>query len=624
MVRNWPRSDQFWKFAICAILFVGTLVVYAPVRHYEFINYDDDAYVSDNPRVLGGLTGANVAWAFSRFSAANWHPLTWLSHMLDVRIWGVNAGGHHLTNAVLHSLNATLLFLVLSGMTSAQWRSAFVAAVFAWHPLHVESVAWISERKDLLCGFFWIVTVGVYQRYVRRPTSWRYIIVVGSFVLGLMSKPMMVTLPFVLLLLDWWPLERAKLKWEERRKWYSLIAEKVPLGVFALLCCYLTLLAQHGSGATRTITEVPSSLRLENAIVSYATYIWQAIWPIGLACCYALPRFIAPWHVALCALSLVVITVWAIRRSQPQPYALVGWLWYLGTLVPVIGIIQVGDQARADRYMYLPLIGLTVAVTWTVWDIIRGKEKSHMVASFFLILPCTLMINLTHRQLQYWQNSFTLFNHALAVTSDNYIIENNLSNAILAHAGDLEESKQHALEALRLRPNYPQAHLNLGLALLRQGKVPDAIPQLQKARDLQPRWPDAYFNLGSALMLTGQKDEAIVCFRKTLDLRPDVVYALKALAWIRATDPSSDLRNASEAMKLSEQAAKLTNYNDPEILDVLGASLAESGRYDDAIKAAESARELASRSGNNALAREIANRVDLYRLNLPYRARGPQ
>jgi protein O-mannosyl-transferase len=607
------------KWIICLMLGFGTLALYAPVRHYQFVKYDDDEYITQNPHVLGGFNKDNVTWAFTREYSSNWHPLTWLSHILDIQVWGLRAGGHHLTNAILHAVNAVLLFLVFASMTGTLSRSAFVATVFAWHPLHVESVAWISERKDVLSALFWILTIAAYVYYGRRPSYHRYLLVVLGFALGLMCKPMLVTLPCVLLLLDYWPLNRVALTRSDIRKWFDLLVEKIPLFALVVVSCIITLAAQRVSGAMKPVSELPLLLRLSNVPLSYLRYLSKAIWPFDLAIFYPLPFSIPLWQAIGSAAVLIALTLLALFAIKRSPAVTVGWLWFLGTLVPAIGLVQVGYQSMADRYMYVPLIGLTVTSAWGAWDLLKKYGRGGVIASVLFVGVAVSLLYTGVQQLRYWHDSVTLFQHTLSITRDNWLVHNNLSNALLDKPGALGSAESHAREAIRLRPSYAPAYLNLGVALLRQGKASEAIAQLETANWLQPNWPDAYVNLASAKMVNRQTSEAIADFREALHLNPDDLSALKALAWIRATQSVVEWRNGEEAVRLAERAARLTNYKDATTLDVLAAALAESGRFEAAIKMGGRARDLALAGNQFALADEIAQRLELYHLGLPYR-----
>ena len=604
------------KLLICLLLSLGTVAVYAPVRHYEFVDYDDYEYVKKNPRVLGGFTHQNVVWAFTKFYSNNWHPLTWLSHMLDVELWGPNAGGHHITNVIFHAANAILLFLIFMSMTSALWRSALVAAVFAWHPLHVESVAWISERKDMLSTFFWILTMAAYLHYVRQPRVRRYLLVVACFALALMCKPMVVTLPFVLLLLDYWPLNRARLTQSDAGEWLNLFLEKVPLLGLVFISSLITIEAQH---RLTPLLELPLQLRFSNAPVSYINYLCKSVLPVKLSIIYPLPSAIPLWQAAGAAALLLVLTALAFAAAKRHPYLIVGWLWFVGTLVPVIGLVQVGYQSMADRYTYVPLIGVTIAGVWGTGELLKKTKRAQIVAAALSAAVALFLLQATGRQLRYWRDNVTLFQRAVSVASDNWLAHNNLSNALLEQHRSLEAAESHAREAVRIRPNYPEARVNLGLALFWQGKTSEAILHLEKALELRPNRPDTHEYLGYALMVAGRGDEAIQHFYEALRLSPAFVPALKGLAWIRATHPTANWRNADEAVRLAERAAQLTSYKDAQALDILAAAFAEAGRFDEAVRIGEQARNLALAANQTELARKIVDHLDLYRLGLPCR-----
>jgi tetratricopeptide (TPR) repeat protein len=612
--------------SICLVLALATLALYAPVRHYDFLNYDDDDYVSDNPHVLGGFTRENVIYSLAHFHSSNWHPVTWFSHMADVQLWGKNPGGHHITNVLFHATNAVLLFLVFTSLTGSRsrtgdiWRSAFVAAVFAWHPLHVESVAWISERKDVLCAFFWILTIAAYASYVRKSTLTKYLLVVLLFVLGLMSKPMIVTLPFVLLLLDYWPLQRATLDRVDFRKWVDLFLEKTPLLLFAIIVSRLTISTQHRTGALKSALEFPWPFRISNVPLSYLNYIGKTIWPTRLAVLYPLPSSIPVWQAIDAAILLLLITTVVFVARKWMPYLLVGWFWFIGTLVPVIGLVQVGSQATADRYMYLPIIGLAVAFAWTGWEFLQNTAWARAIATAVFLVSSTLMLQATTRQLSYWRNSVTLFQRTVSVTSDNGIARGNLSSALLGE-NKPDAAAEQAREAIRILPNHPVGYMDLGMAMLMEKQLGEAIANLERAVQLQPDWPEAQQNLGGALILVGRTDDAIPHFYEILKISPDHVPALKAIAWIRATQPNEKLRDANEAMQLAERAVQLAKGEDPQALDVLSAAFAEAGRYDEATRAAEQAQNLAMTENKTKLAGEIRERLDMYRLGLPYRTR---
>jgi len=494
------------------LLLVGmTLAAYEPVRKYEFVDYDDDRYVAANPRIQQGLNWENVSWALIALEVANWHPLVWLSHMADCQLYGLNPSGHHLTNLLLHLTNVILLFHVLQQMTGAVWRCWLVAALFATHPLNVESVAWIAERKNVLSTLFWLLTMWAYLLYARRPKWKRYLLVVGSFVLGLMSKPMLVTLPCVLLLLDYWPLGRLRGRVELhsprfRRTVLRLALEKLPLFLLAVASSAITIKAQQMDGALDA-KALSFSARLSNALASYVGYIYQMIWPERLAVLYPHPGESIPgWRVAASALALVCVTALTILWSRKFPYLVVGWLWYLGTLVPVIGLVQVGQQAMADRYAYVPLIGLFIIIAWGVGDMTRRlPSRSYWLAGVAAALLIALTMA-TRWQLRHWQNSITLFERAIEVTDNDEIAHNNLG-AVLVRKGRLDEGLAHLREAVRLNPAYETARANIAVALHQKGNIEaadesrweEAARLYRQALESKPDFPEAQQNLDALL-----------------------------------------------------------------------------------------------------------------------------
>jgi len=503
-----PGSTLGISLALIAI----TLIVYAPVRHYGFLTWDDTLYVTENPDVLRGLTWHGVGWAFTTGYAWNWHPLTLLSHMLDVEFYGLDAGMHHLTNVLLHVANTLLLFGLLHRMTGLVARSAFVAALFGVHPLHVESVAWVAERKDVLSTFFWMLTLWGYALYVRRPSGGRYAAVLFLFALGLAAKPMLVTLPFVLLLLDVWPLGRAT---AGRR----LVWEKLPLLALATAASVVTFLVQQRGGTVTDIESLPLGLRLQNVLVSYAAYVGMTLWPARLAAFYPYPASFPAWQV-VGAFGLLVATsllAWVVRRHGYLP---VGWLWYLGTLVPVIGFVQVGNQALADRYMYVPLVGLLLVVAWGVPDVLArwpGRRLVLPIGAGLVIAACMVR---ARAQVGHWRDDATLWEHALAVTSGNHVAHNSVGN-LLMRQGKVDEAAAHYLEALRARPGFSLAHNNLGVALAAQGRFGDALDHYAEALRLDPGYADAHHNMGLALAKLGRGEEALVQLEEAVRLKPN-------------------------------------------------------------------------------------------------------
>jgi tetratricopeptide (TPR) repeat protein len=521
---------------ICFLLIVVNLGVYWQVQAHDFIGYDDDKYVTDNPPVRQGLSKESIIWAFGSFHASNWHPITWLSHMLDVELFGMNAGAHHLTNLLFHILNSLLLFIVFRKMTAQVWQSAIVALLFALHPVHVESVAWVAERKDVLSTFFWLLTIWSYTRFARRPAMGRYLAVVGFFCLGLMAKPMVVTLPFVLLLLDYWPLDRIQTGQTNNHSGkpnpglalLRLVYEKIPLFVLAGLSCGVTFLAQKKGEALGLLDVHPLTMRVANAVVSYLKYIQKLIWPHDLAILYPYPEVITVWQVLAGCSVLGCITFLSVRYRKRLPWLFVGWFWYVGTLVPVIGLVQVGEQAMADRYTYIPFIGLFLILTWGA-SFLTGKWRSKNIAlSVISTVIFFALIAATRAQVSYWKNSTRLFEHALSVTNGNYVIHNNLGFE-LALQGRMDEAIMHYRAALRINPEFELAHINLGSALFSQGEIEKSLAYYQTTLSQTPRFAGVHHNLGILLLRVGRIDEAVDHFQETLRIKPDYAEVYNSL-----------------------------------------------------------------------------------------------
>jgi tetratricopeptide (TPR) repeat protein len=504
--------------AVALALAVVTLAVYAPVARHGFVDYDDDEYVFRNPRVRAGLSAEGVAWAFTSLEAANWHPLTWLSHMLDCDLYGLRPAGHHLTNLVLHTLNVVLLFLILAWLTGRTWPSAAVAALFALHPLNVESVAWVAERKNLLSTLFWILAIAAHGWYARRPGPRRYLAVVLATVLALLSKPMTVTLPVVLLLLDFWPLGRMG------RATGRLVVEKLPLVALAVLTSWITFEAHRRGGSVVLVDAIPPGARLANAIVSYAAYALKLVWPARLGVFYPHRESSLPAaQVAATAVVLALLTAAALRAAPRAPYLTVGWLWYVVTLLPVIGIIQVGTQAMADRYAYLPAIGLFVALAWGAAAMATRRSLSRVLA-VGLAAALVALAARTSVQLRAWRDSVSLFTSTIAAVPDSWVAHYNLGNALTA-AGRTAEAEGEFAETVRLRPRFARAHNNRGDALDALGRHQEAIAAYREAIRVNPDLAEAHNNLGTSLAASGRLAEAEVALREALAKRPDFVEA---------------------------------------------------------------------------------------------------
>jgi len=523
-------------FFISAVLVTATLVAYEPVRNNGFLGYDDDIYVTENSHVSGGISFESIKWAFTTGHAGNWHPLTWLSHMLDYQLFGRNPAGHHIINLFFHIMNTLLLFWVFQRMTGAVWQSAFVAAAFALHPLHVESVAWVAERKDVLSTLFWMLTMAAYLSYVKRPSAGRYLLTLLAFALGLMAKPMLVTLPFVLLLLDYWPLVRFKKlqpcqssRYEKASNWF-LVVEKLPLFVIAMASSVITFIVQQEQGAMDALERLPLNIRMANVLTSYITYISKMIYPSHLAVLYPHQgRDFALWYVLVSLGILILVTIIALLLGRRKPYIFLGWFWYLGTLVPVIGFVQIGAQGMADRYTYVPSIGIFIIVAWGAAELAarRRYRRFILVVSAAVILVVWGMC--TFLQLRYWKDNSTLFAHTLKVTRNNYIMHNNYG-MVLLEQGQYEEAIKHFNETLRLRPTCFSAYNSLATVYIKQEKYNEAIECRIKSLAIEPNQPLIWYHLGLGYGAVGKYDQAIQSFNKALQLKPDLREARQGMA----------------------------------------------------------------------------------------------
>ena len=511
---------------ILLALTVATLAVFWQLESHDFINYDDPDYVLDNPFVRKGLSWEGVRWAFQSKAVSNWHPVTWLSHMLDFQLFGKKAAGHHLTSLFFHLANTLLLFLILKEMTASYWRSALVAAMFALHPLHAESVAWVAERKDVLSAFFWFLTLAVYVDYLKRPARGKYLSALLLYTLGLMAKPMVVTLPFVLVLLDFWPLGRLPASEINRgRIWPALrplLVEKIPFFALSLLSCLITYYVQDQGGAVSPLKVVPLGVRISNAFISYVEYLDKTLWPRDLAVFYPYPDTILLSKALGAALLVIFISLFAVYTLKRFSYIFVGWFWYLGTLVPVIGLVQVGMQTSADRYTYLPLIGIFLLLSWGITDMTHRTPGQRIMLSFCAFLLLAHWTFSSWRQVSYWKNSVSLFEHTISVTRDNSVAHMNLGEA-LSKVGRNDEAMRHYQETLRINPTSDKATNNFGIELLRRGQSQEATQYFRKALQLNPRLEYAHINLGAQLAKTGTSEsnaEAMQHFLDALKINP--------------------------------------------------------------------------------------------------------
>lgn len=521
---------------LCAGLICITAILYSPVLSHPFINYDDDTYVTANAHVQSGLNGQSVAWALTSIEQSNWHPLTWMSHELDCQIYGLHPSGHHLTNLTLHVVNVFLLFIVLSFATRAAKESFAVALLFAIHPLNVESVAWVAERKNLLSTAFFLLAIGAYCLYARKLEKRWYALALLLFLCGLASKPMVITLPFVLLLLDYWPLQRVSQtpfhqssSSVSERSWPRLVLEKLPFFLLSAASAVVTIFAQKSGGAMKPLAEMPFGVRVENAICAYAEYFLKVLWPSSMAVHYPHPgNTIALWKLLAAAAFLIVISAFVWRTASGRPYLLVGWCWFLGTLVPVIGLIQVGNQAIADRYMYIPIIGLLILLVWGVVDVLRDKASQRVQLAVGGIIVAALLL-VTHRQIGYWKSSYDLWAHTLEVTKDNYVAEDNLGEA-LANLGRNDEALPHFYEAKRISSTDLSSRVNIAAILQSRGEVRGAVMEYSAAikiasaspknRDNAKPLATALANLGTLYSVNGDYEKARDNFRQALRINP--------------------------------------------------------------------------------------------------------
>ena len=597
------------RIVINLFLVIVTFLVYSQVLDHGFLNFDDTRYVTENPHITKGLTREGVVWAFTESYASNWHPMTWLSHMLDFDVYGPDPSGHHLTNLLFHIANTLLLFGALLKMTGALWRSGLVAVLFAVHPLNVESVAWIAERKNVLSTFFWFLTLWAYVGYVEKKKVGNYLLVVLFLTLGLMSKPMLVTLPFTLILLDFWPLKR----WGDVRTIKPLLLEKIPLFILVLGASVTTYIVQKGGGAMRSTEFSSLYTSTANALVSYVEYLWKMVWPSGLSVFYPHPGDTLPaWKALVCGLALVGGTTWVVKAVRRAPYLSVGWFWYLGTLVPVIGIVQVGEQSMADRYMYVPLIGIFIVLAWGFPELTKNGKQKFLPVLAGVVIP--LLAVLTWIQVAHWKNGVTLFEHAILVTENQtpsfVIVYNNLGHA-LASEKRYEEAVMQYRQAIKINPHYSKAHNNLGHALSELKKYDEAIEHYQKAISIEANYAEAYnnlanalgkkgkikesiayyneairfkgdyaeahFNLGVALSRQSRSKEAIAQYQKALAVKPDFAQAHNNLAilLVQRGDIAGALLHYQQAIILDPGFAKAHNN--------LGSTLAGQGRFEEAM-----------------------------------------
>ena len=633
---------------IALLLALGTLVVFLPVGRFGFVNYDDPAYITENPVVKNGLTGAGIVWAFAGFHVANWHPLTWLSHMIDCTLFGVNPGAMHFVNVLFHAANAALLFTLLLRLANKIWPSALVAALFAWHPLHVESVAWIAERKDVLSTFFALLAMLNCTKFIQENFRRSYWLALLFFAFSLLAKPMFVTLPFVLLLLDFWPLKRFPISNFQFPTSAKLFAEKAPFFLLAILVSVVTCLAQRGAMAT--LERVPFALRLENSLAAYAGYLQKIFWPAKLAFFYPLTVG-SPVSLAIAALMLGIISFLAWRARRAFPFVPVGWCWFLGTLVPVIGLVQVGEQAMADRYSYFPAIGIFIIVAFGGWDLAERFPKVRKMFLAAAVLVSVAYVGLTEIQLQYWRSDETLFSHAVAVTGENEIAHLNLG-VVYEKTGRLDEAMREYRAALKINPRRAHTHNNIADLLDLTGQPAAALAEYQAAMQLDPSSVATHLNLGTLhvelgqfaeaaaefaeaarldsadarppyengkrLLKQGRDAEAVVELRRALQLDAENFKLLAYTARVLAADETAGVRDGTTALVLATKANDLTGGEQPFVLDALGMAYAENRDFTNAVACAQKVVELAEAAQVPDIA-ALKTRLALYQKNQPWR-----
>lgn len=583
MKKKYDIPEHQLNLLISLILILAIIVVYVQVRNFDFVDFDDGLYVFENIHVQEGLTFEGLIWAFTTYHSANWHPLTWLSHMLDCELYGLNPMGHHWTNLQLHMANALLLFFILKLMTGAVWRSAFVAALFALHPLHVESVAWVSERKDVLSTFFGMLMIAAYYRYVKVSDLKNYLLIIVLLSLGLMAKPMLVTFPFVLLLLDIWPLKRFQsidknLQPDEApgfipRHYFRLVLEKVPLFIPVVISSLLTFSAQKGEGALVPFEALSIKTRFANALISYVSYVFKAIWPRNLAVYYPYPVGNLPvWQICGAALLIAGVLFGAVYLFKKYPYVAVGSFWYFGTLIPVIGLVQVSDQAMADRYTYIPLTGLFIVAAWGVSDLLAKWHFRKIFLGVSAMITLSALAVCTSSQASHWKNTIALFENAVKVTENNYRALNNLGTA-LVNKGNNDEAILHFAEALRINPKKTDARNNLANVLFIQGKYEEAISHYYKVLEINSEHADAHNNLAYMLSTQGRLDEAVLHYREALRINPENEKAHYNLGSILINQGKSKeaMAHFAEAIRISPDYAVAYNK--------IGLVLFQQGKY---------------------------------------------
>jgi protein O-mannosyl-transferase len=632
---------------VALLLTLATLLVFMPVGRFGFVNFDDDVYVTANPFVSHGLTLAGIKWAFTSFYADNWHPITWLSHMADCQLFHLNAGAHHLVNVLLHSVNTALLFILIWRLTQKLGPSAFVAALFAWHPLHVESVAWIAERKDVLSAFFALLTMLSYAEFVKNSSRCGFWLALIFFTLGLMSKPMLVTLPFVLLLLDYWPLRRFSL--DSFR--YALVMEKIPFFALSAVSCVVTVLAQKAGKAIVPFDKIFLDFRLENAVVGVLRYLQKFFWPSDLCVIYLLPKEIHAPEILLAVAVLILVSATAWLWRHTRPYFLVGWLWFLGTLVPVSGLVQVGNQAIADRYTYIPSIGFFIALVFLADEVAIRLNTPRIIRFGFAGLICCACVQVTEHQLQFWRNGEALFRRAVAVNPHNDValidlgvaldaegrfeeavnvyrqaeqagsrrveVHNNLGN-VLGILGRHAESLAEYSQAIHLESTNADAHAAVGRQLAAIGRYNEALRELLTSEKLNPNSTAAHVETAKVLFKLGRDAEGLAEFRAALRLQPNNFEILATTAHYLAANENAAARDGKTAIALALKANDFSGHVQPMVFDILGMAFAENGDFTDAVTCAQHALDLAH-DLHMSDAESLQRRLDLYKEKQPWR-----
>jgi tetratricopeptide (TPR) repeat protein len=601
------RVERKQKVAV-VLLGLSVLLVFAPLLAHPFLDFDDDSYVARNPHVASGLSWNNLVWAFTAFHSSNWHPLTWISHQIDVSLWGLAPRGHHMTSVLLHVANTLLVLLVLRRMTGAFWPSLFVAALFGLHPQRLESVAWVAERKDVLSGFFGLLTILGWARYAESPTRSRYALSLIAFALALSAKPMLVTLPFLLLLLGFWPLARMKLTWPALR---PRLVELIPFFALGAASCYVTIQAQRAGGSIGSFSAVPFADRLANASTAYVVYLVKLAWPVNLALIYPLPHTFPVWRWAGASALLIALTAAALAAEARRPWLTVGWLWYLGTLIPVIGLIHVGTQAYADRYTYLPALGIGIALAWSAAELAASRPSSRPWLAGLGAFAAAALCGLTLWQGQFWSSSERLFERSLAVAPGSEVIHNNYG-ALLQRGGRREEALQHFRAAVAIDPRYTTAGKNLGNLLMELDRPAEAVAVLEHVVLQAPEYASGQNRLGVALTSAGNPEEALQHLRRAAELEPadprwreDLVVAMlldrreaeaiplldAAIAGSGATAEDRYLLGVARfqlgELELAAKAFEAALAVDPKharALERLGIIRAREGRLDEAIE----------------------------------------